>query len=223
VPIRTVRLEAVPSAAPAAARSGWRAACGIGSGITHDSTTTGEAGEWLHKQGFLRRAAEPFALLETLGLEGGRWWLLSRHLARPQRAADHVGAPLDGASVNAALAETARRHPRGVHRVRLRILADGTVRVESSPRAPTQQPVRVAWAAQPMPDADEFIRHKTTRRDAHAAFAPVPGTFDTLLRNRAGHLTETTMGNIALLIDGRWLTPPDRVGLLPGIYREAPV
>ncbi|MEI7969957.1 MAG: chorismate-binding protein [Betaproteobacteria bacterium] len=221
VPIRTVTLEPAPSTAPAAARTRWRAACGIGSGITHDSTATGEAREWLHKQGFLRRAAEPFDLLETLRLEGGRWWLLSRHLARLQRAADHFGVPLDAASVNAALAETARRHPRGVHRVRLRIPADGTVRVESSPLAPTRQPVRLAWAAQPMPDADEFIRHKTTRRDAYAAFAPVPGTFDTLLRNRAGHLTETTMGNIALLIDGRWLTPPAQVGLLPGVYREA--
>uniref|UniRef100_UPI0030D0E885 aminotransferase class IV n=1 Tax=uncultured Aquabacterium sp. TaxID=158753 RepID=UPI0030D0E885 len=66
---------------------------------------------------------------------------------------------------------------------------------------------------------DDFIRHKTTRRDAYAAFPAPPGCFDTLLFNQAGELTEFTIGNVALLLDGRWFTPPLSAGMLPGVMR----
>jgi para-aminobenzoate synthetase/4-amino-4-deoxychorismate lyase len=45
------------------------------------------------------------------------------------------------------------------------------------------------------------------------------GLFDTLLVNECGELTEFTRGNVALLIDGKWLTPALDCGLLPGTYR----
>ena len=66
----------------------------------------------------------------------------------------------------------------------------------------------------------EFTRFKTTRRAHYEAFAPTqPGVFDTLLWNRDGEITECTRGNIALLLDGRWVTPPLHCGLLNGIGR----
>jgi para-aminobenzoate synthetase/4-amino-4-deoxychorismate lyase len=43
--------------------------------------------------------------------------------------------------------------------------------------------------------------------------------FDTLLWNEHGELTEFTRANVALRIDGRWLTPALRSGLLPGVAR----
>jgi para-aminobenzoate synthetase/4-amino-4-deoxychorismate lyase len=53
-----------------------------------------------------------------------------------------------------------------------------------------------------------------------AALAPTtPGVFDTVLWNAAGEITESTFGNIAALIDGRWVTPPLSCGLLPGVGR----
>ncbi|MDD4945043.1 MAG: aminotransferase class IV, partial [Rhodoferax sp.] len=66
-----------------------------------------------------------------------------------------------------------------------------------------------------------FTRFKTTRRSHYDAFTPTdPAVFDTLLYNAAGELTECTRGNIALLLDGRWVTPPLHCGLLNGIGRE---
>ena len=66
----------------------------------------------------------------------------------------------------------------------------------------------------------EFVRHKTTRRAHYAAFDPgAHGAFDTVLWNEAGEITETTFGNIAARIDGRWITPPLTSGLLPGVGR----
>ncbi|MDR3444940.1 aminotransferase class IV, partial [Dyella sp.] len=67
--------------------------------------------------------------------------------------------------------------------------------------------------------ADDFIRHKTTRRQAYAAFTPPAGILDTLLYNQAGELTEFTIGNLALQLDGQWFTPPLSAGLLPGVMR----
>jgi para-aminobenzoate synthetase/4-amino-4-deoxychorismate lyase len=123
--------------------------------------------------------------------------------------------------VRDALDATARELPHGVHKIRLRVTDRGAVLVDASPLAPTREPVRLVLASRPMPPADEFIHHKTTRREAYAAFAPTGGAFDTLLWNAAGELTETTIGNVALRIDGRWLTPPVSAGLLPGTYRAA--
>ena len=43
--------------------------------------------------------------------------------------------------------------------------------------------------------------------------------FDTLLFNEAGELTEFTRGNVAVLLDGRWITPHVECGLLAGVGR----
>lgn len=40
-----------------------------------------------------------------------------------------------------------------------------------------------------------------------------------LLCNEQGQITECIRGNIAALLDGRWVTPPLHCGLLPGVSR----
>jgi len=68
--------------------------------------------------------------------------------------------------------------------------------------------------------ASEFTRFKTTHRAHYDAFAPThPSLFDTLLYNPRGELTECTRGNIAVLLDGQWLTPALHCGLLGGVGR----
>ena len=66
----------------------------------------------------------------------------------------------------------------------------------------------------------EFTRFKTTQRAHYEAAAPSdPRVFDTLLYNVQGELTEFTRGNVAVLLNGQWLTPPLRCGLLDGVGR----
>ncbi len=218
VPIRTVLLHTPPPEAP------WRAHCGVGSGITLDAEPDSEWLEWQAKQGFLRRASQPFSLLESMRLEDGRLARLEAHLARLSASAAHFGYPCPSERIRAMLDEACRQHPRGTFKLRLLVDASGEVRTEAAPLPaagdqPPHQPPRFAVADRPMPPADEFIRHKTTRRDAYAAFAPPPGCLDTLLHNEAGELTEFTIGNVALKLDGRWFTPPLSAGLLPGVMR----
>ena len=213
VPIRTVVLH--PGSQP-----GWEARCGIGSGITLDATAEAEASEWRHKQAFLRRAAQPFELLESLRLEDGHIPRLEGHLQRLSRTARHFGFPLDIETVRGTLTRHAQSHPQGIHKVRLLLDAQGQATCESSPLADNPRPIRVALAARAMPLADEFIAHKTTQRSAYAPFNPPPGCFDTLLWNAQGQVTEFTIGNVAVKLAGEWFTPPLSVGLLPGVMRE---
>ena len=221
VPIRTVTVDTLPPPAP------WRAHCGIGSGITLDATGPGEAQEWRAKQAFLHRADAPFQLLESLRLEHGQLARVPAHLARLQQAAlafhfaSAAQLPELAHRVSDTLRALAQAHPTGLYKVRL--LVDERLRIsaEAAPLPDTPSPARVALATQPMPPADAFIRHKTTRRTAYAAFPPPPGCFDTLLYNAAGELTEFTIGNVAVELGGRWLTPPLSAGLLPGVMRQS--
>lgn len=214
VPIRTVLLHTPPPPAP------WSAHCGIGSGITLDAQPDAEWREWQVKRGFLERASRPFELLESMRLDDGQLMRLDAHLARLRAAAEHFGHRLDEAAVLQALNQLAAAHPTGVHKVRLRVAADGQVHAEAAALPqPAATPPCVRLADRPMPAADDFIRHKTTRRQAYAPFAPSAGSFDTLLFNAAGELTEFTIGNLALKLDDRWWTPPAASGLLPGVMR----
>ena len=45
------------------------------------------------------------------------------------------------------------------------------------------------------------------------------GVDDALLLNSRGYLAEATAGNVFLCVDGRWVTPPEEDGALPGIAR----
>jgi len=195
--------------------------CGIGSGITADATADGEWQEWRHKRAFLERARQPFELLETLALEDGVLRNAPDHLARLARAAAHFGYPLDVVRVGASLKGLAEAHRQGLWRVRLRLDAHGQVLAEAYAMEVTPTPVTLALAPTAFEAADsEFVRFKTTRRAHYDAFAPhESGVFDTLLWNRQGELTECTRGNVALRLDGRWVTPPLSCGLLDGIGR----
>jgi para-aminobenzoate synthetase/4-amino-4-deoxychorismate lyase len=209
VPIRTVSVKA----------GGLR--CGIGSGITSGAVPDAEWQEWRNKRQFLERASMPFDLLETLALEGGQLRHAAEHLQRLASAAAHFGIPWDADAVQHCLNQLAQAHPQGLWRVRLLQGAQGKPRAEAFAMEPSPAQVRLRLADRPLMDAHgEFVRFKTTRRAHYDAFTPTePGVFDTVLYNAEGEITECTRGNVAMLLDGRWVTPPLACGLLPGVGR----
>ena len=212
VPIRTLVLQ------------GQQVRCGIGSGITSGAQADAEWREWQHKRAFAVRASAPFDLLETLALVDGQFRHLDAHLERLQRAAVHFNYRFDALAVQLYLYHFAAAHPQSAWRVRLLLDAAGQPRAEAFALHATAAPVRLQLATRPFTEAhSEFVRYKTTRRAHYAAFAPnpaqAPGIFDTVLWNEAGEITESTFGNIAVLLDGHWVTPPLSCGLLPGVGR----
>jgi para-aminobenzoate synthetase/4-amino-4-deoxychorismate lyase len=206
-------------------RSVWiergQAMCGVGGGITWDSTVEGEWAEVIYKSRFVKRASSPFELLETLRLEEGDFALCERHLDRMENSARHFRIAFDRAPLLCELDRLKHQYPRGVWRARLLLDREGAVRAEAIAfdEAPAHATFRMASA--PISRADEFLLHKTTRREIYERHAPHgQAEFDTLLWNERGELTEFTRANLVVERDGVLWTPPVSCGLLNGTLRD---
>ena len=202
-------------------RGRGEAALGVGSGVTYDSDAGAEYRECLSKAEFARRAPNDFRLLETLLWEPeGGFFLLDGHLDRLMDSAAYFGFRCDAGAVRARLAAAAAGAPRKPHRVRLLLDRTGAVAIECAPLASAPEPVRVAVAAEPVDSREPLLYHKTTRRAVYErAAAARPDRDDVLLVNERGELTESTVANLVVDLDGGRWTPPLACGLLPGVFR----
>jgi branched-subunit amino acid aminotransferase/4-amino-4-deoxychorismate lyase len=164
--------------------------------------------------------AESFELYEALLWEPpGGYFLLERHLRRLERSAAHFRFRIDIGLVQIRLAEFATKLPAHPRKVRLEVSADGTLFLEDVDVKPSSQ-VQLALAADPVDSRDEFLRHKTSRREVYTrALAAHPHAHDVLLWNERGELTESCTSNVVVDLDGRRLTPQVASGLLPGTFR----
>jgi len=190
----------------------------VGGGITWDSTAGAEYEECRVKAAILTRNRPDFELLETLLYDNG-YFLLERHLKRLKESGEYFGFDLDIDSVRAELTRAASAFGPIPERVRLLANREGRLRIEHTPLAPLGS-VCLGLAVKPVDERDVFLYHKTTHRSIYEdAKASRPDCSDVLLWNDRGEITETSIANIALLIDGEWLTPPLSSGLLAGVMR----
>lgn len=164
--------------------------------------------------------AESFSLYEAILWEPANGYsLLDRHMLRLERSAAHFRFSLSVDSVRKRLLVFATDLPDRPRKVRLVVSADGAIALEHEDVKPSI-PVRVALAEAPVDSSDEFLRHKTSRRDVYErALADHPDAQDVLLWNERRELTETCSANVVLEIDGRRLTPGLSSGLLAGTFR----
>ena len=197
------------------------AICGVGGGITWDSTVEGEWAEVIYKSRFVKRASKAFELLETIRLEEGVFTWLDRHLDRMENSARHFRFLFDRALVAETLDRLKHQHPCGVWRVRLLLDRAGRARSEAIALNEISRDAVFRIADSPVSSADEFLLHKTTRREIYECHAPAgQAEFDTLLWNERGELTEFTRANLVMKIDGEMWTPPVACGLLNGTLRD---
>jgi para-aminobenzoate synthetase/4-amino-4-deoxychorismate lyase len=191
---------------------------GIGSGIVWDSDPADEYEECLLKGSVLGQRPVAFELLETMRWTPGEGFrLLDRHLLRLSESIDYFDFAPPKEDIRAALARSvATCHE--VRRVRLLLSKDGDVHVEHTPLQARTTPLSVCLAEQAIDASDPFFFHKTTNRGAHER-ARRPGFDDVVLWNRNGEVTEATVANIVVDLDGVLTTPPVRCGLLPGTFR----
>ena len=173
-------------------------------------------------QGRLRAAAPAdFELLETMLWEpGSGWYLLEGHLARLAASAAYFGFRFNEQLFREGLVDGCSRPSRGPMRVRLVMDRDGIMEVETELLRPPHEPVRVAIAAEPVDSGDPLLYHKTTRRGEYERRAAARRDCDdVLLVNERGELTESTIANLVVRMDGALWTPPLDAGLLPGVLR----
>ncbi len=211
VAIRTVDLDL----------SAARATYGVGCGITWGSEAASEYEEARWKAQLLTGRRADFDLVETIAWdpdEGFRH--LDRHLERLGGSAGYFGFALDRSIVERSLDSTVASLAEPL-RVRVTAARSGDVHVEAAPlETPARDPVRFALAPLPVPPDDVLLFHKTTAREQYREPRRMhPDADDVLLVNDRGELTEFTVANVALLLDGVWYTPPLGSGVLPGTYR----
>lgn len=196
---------------------------GVGSGITWDSAPADEHDELRAKAAILTADAPTVRLIETLRLEHGRYARLGFHLDRLEASAAYFG--FAAASRLRRAAERAldhHAHAAGpLERVRIEVGPDASVQLEAAPLppAPATPPV-VALASSAVHRDDRFLFHKTTNRSVYDRHrAAHPDAFDVLLWNDDHELTEFTIGNVVVELDGARWTPPRESGLLAGAMR----
>lgn len=211
VAIRTLVLEEGASSAT----------LGLGSGIVADSLVGDEWRECLAKGAFVAERQPRFDLVETMrfdpvaGIEE-----LERHLARMKASARALGFAFDRHAARNEL-QAATFRVRALSKVRLLLSRQGrcAIEVRPLPECPAE-PVPVAIAARNADPQDFRLRHKTTARSVYDEAIVGRGTFETLLEDGDGFLTEGCFTTLFVERDGRLLTPPLSRGLLPGILRE---
>lgn len=189
----------------------------VGSGIVADSQPEQELAECRAKTHFLiMKPAPAFELLETLRYDHG-YVLLDEHLQRLADSAEYFGFVVEPPRVRRFLESNVPAS--GPARVRLTVARDGTPTAAVQPLEPSR-PLRVAICPHPIDASDRFLYHKTTSRAVYnAARQTRPDADDVVLWNESGEVTETTIANIIVEINGRRVTPPAECGLLPGVMR----
>jgi para-aminobenzoate synthetase/4-amino-4-deoxychorismate lyase len=193
---------------------------GVGGGITHDSSASAEYEEVVAKARLLREVRPAFELFETvahLPAEGSRH--LPEHLDRMGSSAAYFGFRFDPEAAAAVLKE-AVADAAGPSLVRLTLSRDGTLGADVRELPSADQAVRVALDDEPVESNDVWLYHKTSRRAPYdRRRRKRPEVDDVLLVNDRGEVTESTIANLAVELDGEWVTPPLGSGLLPGTYR----
>jgi para-aminobenzoate synthetase/4-amino-4-deoxychorismate lyase len=209
VAIRTVTMDADTR----------RARYGIGSGITWDSEANNEFRECSLKAAILTRPEADFELLESM-LWDGDFLMLDEHLTRLNCSAEYFGFDVDIEAVERALLARAESFRPEALKVRLLVSRKGSIRVDTAPLEPDRR-MRVGLAKAPVNRRNVYLYHKTTNRSCYETMRAARSDCDeVLLWNDRGEITESTIANVVLDLDGDLVTPPIVCGLLPGIMRN---
>jgi para-aminobenzoate synthetase / 4-amino-4-deoxychorismate lyase len=213
VAIRTVVLD----------RATGTAEYGVGGGITWDSVAKAEYDECVAKARVLSVHRPSFDLLETLRWEPGEGYLwLDRHLDRMAASAEYFGFCVDLDLVRRYLDKSAEEHAgEGPAKVRLVVSRRCEISIDRGPLPEAEQGrVRVVLDDEPTDPGDSLRFHKTTHRALYERrIQRHPEADDVILVNTRGEITESTIANVVVRLDGRWWTPPLDTGCLPGVYR----
>jgi len=160
-----------------------------------------------------------FQLLETMRvLPDGEVFLFDRHLERLSASAQCFAFRYDAPLLREAVSRRASSIG-GPAFLRLTLASNGEYELQSGP-LPARNPTRLKPASFRVNSSDPFLYHKTTNREIYEA-AKREGDADTevLLINERSEITEITIANVAVLRDGRWITPKTSCGLLNGVMR----
>lgn len=163
-----------------------------------------------------------FDLLETMAfdpVEGIR--LLDLHLARLRDSADALAFTFDRHAVSNEL-QAATFHLRESSRLRLLVSRRGSIAIEvREHRSWPQAIMQVALVPRNASASDARLAHKTTDRSIYRDALQRGGTYEVVMTDEQGYLTEGSFSSIFVERGDKLLTPPLGRGLLPGVLRRS--
>ncbi|WP_159976734.1 MULTISPECIES: aminodeoxychorismate synthase component I [unclassified Novosphingobium] len=231
VAIRTLRLSSDRNAGA----GGGKAVLGVGSAIVADSEALPEWRECLVKGGFVRESEvrasggvispASFDLIETMCFtpETGIA-LLELHLERISASAVTLGFGFDRHGVRNAIQALCFDADKP-SKLRLVVGRTGAFSLELAQVPPAlSEPASAAVLRLPVDSGDWRLAHKTSDRgfyDKGLALARNAGADEAILLRDDGLVTEGCFTNIFVERGGILLTPPARLGLLPGVLRRS--
>lgn len=199
---------------------------GVGGGITWDSDPEAEYLEAWAKAEILKSLNETnIELLETMKYENGHFFLINNHLNRLNKSAEYFNFSISIKEIEQKLYEYAEENLNQKQAYRVRLLANkrGEIKINSTiiPGINEKTNYSFQLAASPINKKNPYYYHKTTFRKMYEKFREELGNaFDILLWNDKEELTEFTMGNLVVKVEGEYWTPPIKSGLLAGTFRQ---
>lgn len=164
-------------------------------------------------------------MIETLLWEDGEFFLLEEHLSRLRESARRFSFPYGEDFIYGALqSSSADFSLMRKYRTRLLLGPEGEVKINSRVLSEIPEtPVRLALSGEKTDRNDDFLRHKTTRRDLYdrkLRKCREKGFFDVIFTNREDEVTEGAVTNIMIRKGDLYLSPPLSCGVLPGTFRQ---
>jgi 4-amino-4-deoxychorismate lyase len=163
-----------------------------------------------------------FDLLETMAFDPAEGiTLLEYHLTRMKESARALGFAFDRHTARNELQAATFRL---TTKCRIRMLASrlGSLAIEIRDyRTWPEAVMRVAVTRRPVAADDWRLKYKTTERTPYRDALAAGGTYEVLMVDDKGYLTEGCFTNIFVERGEKLITPPLSRGLLPGVLRAS--
>ena len=194
-----------------------KAIYGVGGGITWDSTWESEYREVHQKATILYRKQARFQLITTGKISQKQLLFEDKHLERLTKASRYFAFPFDPEDLRQKIEEECQVcDSHQDYRLRISLSKSGEIELSRqilTPLSPSFCQAKLCLQKADLQQA--FTYFKTTHRP-HLSL----GEQEKIYHNKSGELLETSIGNLVLKINGKLYTPPIRLGILPGIYRQ---
>ena len=163
-------------------------------------------------------------IFETMRTEDGKIAELGRHMRRALSSSSVLGISLPGEeTLRKELDRTIAKESFPIGRLRVCFSKEG-FDISYSQYLDESEPARLTFHS--TTSQADGLQHKTYPYDSHFAVldeAKMYGFDDAIIFNSRNEMTETSISNIAVLIEGRWITPPITAGVLPGVMRAVAI
>ena len=190
---------------------------GVGGGITWDSTWQSEYREVHQKAAVLYRKQARFQLITTGKINQKQLLFEDQHLERLTKASRYFAYPFDPEDLRQRIEEECQAcDSHQDYRLRITLNKSGELELSRQVLTPLSPGFCQAKLCLQETDLNQaFTYFKTTYRP-HLSI----GEQEKIYHNKSEELLETSIGNLVLKIAGKFYTPPIRLGILPGIYRQ---